>query len=127
MKIFICEQDQTKARSMEALLGHYSYKVVTVQRNNDLFKQINQQRPAVIIINESFSDQFGVDTVNRLKNDPFTSKIPVIYIGNDHQLISQLHENKNNLFEAFQEPVRIKNLKHYIDRWTTFRSLYIKH
>lgn len=127
MKIFICEQDQNKARSLEAILGHYSYKVVTVQKNHDLFKQINQQRPAVIIVNESFSDQYGVDTVNKLKTDPTTSKIPVIYIGKENQVLSQLHANKSNFVEVFHEPVRIKNLKHYIDRWTTLRSLYIKH
>lgn len=127
MKIFICEQDQSKARSLEAILGHYSYKVVTVQKSNDLFKKITQQRPAVIIVNEGFSDQFGIETVNRLKNDPETSKIPVIYIGKDQQLVSQMHANRNNFVEAFQEPVRIKSLKHYIDRWTTLRSLYIKH
>ena len=40
MKVFICEQDQSRAKSMEAILGHRSYKVVTVQRNNDLFKQV---------------------------------------------------------------------------------------
>ncbi|MCB9057529.1 MAG: response regulator [Calditrichae bacterium] len=127
MKIFICEQDQTKARSLEAILGHYSYKVVTVQKSNDLFKKITQQTPAVIIVNEGFSDQFGIETVNRLKNDPETSKIPVIYIGKDQQLISQLHANRHNFVEAVQEPVRIKSLKHYIDRWTTLRSLYVKH
>lgn len=126
MKVFICEQDQNKARSMEAILGHRSYKVVTVQRNHDLFKQVSQQRPALIIVNENFTDNFGIDTINRLKNDPDTSKIPVIYIGKDKKINSDLSA-KHSFVEAVQEPVKIKNLKHYIARWTTLRSLYIKH
>ncbi len=127
MKIFICEQDQNKAKSMQAILGHYSYKVVTVQKNIDLFKQVNQQRPAVIIVNESFNEYCSIETINRLKNDPETSNIPVIYIGKDNEIISSLYPQKNAFVEIVQEPVKIKNLKHYIDRWTTFRSLYIKH
>ena len=127
MKIFICEQDQSKAKSMQAILGHYSYKVVTVQKNTDLFKQVNQQRPAVIIVNESFNENGGVETINRLKNDPETSNIPVIYIGKDNEIVSNLYPKNSRFVEVVQEPVKIKNLKHYIDRWTTFRSINIKH
>lgn len=127
MKVFICEQDQVKAKSMEAILGHYSYKVITVQKNNDLFKQVSRQRPAVIIVNQNFTDQFGVDTLNGLKNDPTTSTIPVIYIGNEKSPLLDIYTNENSCFEIINEPVKIKNLRHYIDRWTTFRSLYMKH
>jgi DNA-binding NtrC family response regulator len=126
MKVFICEQDQSKARSMEAILGHRSYKVVTVQKNNDLFKQVSQQRPALIIVSQDFTENYGVDTINRLKNDPETSKIPVIYIGNNKN-INTCESEKHSFVEVVQEPVKIKNLKHYIARWTTLRSLYIKH
>ncbi len=127
MKVFICEQDQNKAKSMQAVLGHYSYKVITVQKNTDLFKQVNQHRPAVIIVNESFNENGSIETINRLKNDPETSSIPVIYIGDNNEVISSLYPTKNTFVEAVQSPVKIKNLKHYVDRWTTFRSLYIKH
>ena len=126
MKVFICEQDQGKAKSMEAILGHRSYKVVTVQKNNDLFKQVSQQRPALIIVSQNFTDDYGIDTINRLKNDPDTSKIPVIYIGKNENFYTSDSE-KHSFVEVVQEPVKIKNLKHYIARWTTLRSIYIKH
>jgi response regulator RpfG family c-di-GMP phosphodiesterase len=127
MKIFICEQDISKARSMEAVLGKTSYKVITVNKNQDLFKQVNQQRPAVIIVNQSFTEDFGVDTINRLKNDPLTSNIPIIYIGKPGDLLTDFKSEKHHYVEVVHEPVKIKNLKHYIDRWTTFRSLYVRH
>jgi response regulator RpfG family c-di-GMP phosphodiesterase len=127
MKIFICEQDQSKAKSMQAILGHYSYKVITVQKNTDLFKQASQQHPALIIVNESFNENSSIETINRLRNDPETSDIPVIYIGHDNEGISNLYPQNDTFFEFVQEPVKIKNLKHYIDRWTTFRSINIKH
>lgn len=127
MKIFICEQDDSRARSMEAILGRKRFKVVTVNRNQDLFKQVNQHRPAVIIVNQNFTEDFGVDTVNRLKNDPHTSDIPIIYIGGSGEVLSTFKAINHDYMQVIQEPVKIKNLKHYIDRWTTFKSLYVKH
>lgn len=127
MKIVICEQDSQKARSMQAILGAYSYKVVTVQKNGDLFKHVGHQQPAVIIINDGFTDDNGIDTLNRLKNDPETSKIPIIYIGKQEENIDTVFKTDHSFVEIVEEPVKIKNLRHYIDRWTTLRSLYVKH
>lgn len=127
MKIFICDEDMSKAKSMEAVLGRTTYKVVTFNKTQELFKEVNQQRPAVIIVNQSFSEDFGVDTVNRLKNDPKTSGIPIIYIGKPGDMLTEFKTFDHDYVEVIQEPVKIKNLKHYIDRWTTFRSLYVKH
>ncbi len=127
MKIFICEQDISRAKSMEAILGRKRFKVVTVIKNQDLFRQVSLQRPAVIIVNQNFTEDFGFDTVNRLKNDPSTSDIPIIYIGRPGEVLSNFKSINHDCVEVIQEPVKIKNLKHYIDRWTTFRSLYVKH
>lgn len=126
MKVVICEQDFQRAKSMKAILGHYSYKVVTVQKNTDLFNQVLSTKPAVIIVNESFNDNLSIDTINRLKNDPQTSSIPLIFISNGENIKSVVEANHKHM-EVIQEPVRIKNLRHYIDRWTTFRTLYNKH
>jgi len=126
MKIVICEQDSFKARSMEALLGAYSYKVITVKKNGDLFRHVNHQHPAVIIINDGFTEDKGIDTLNRLKNDPETSNIPIIYIGKEHKSTGYNHSINHSLVEFVEEPVKIKNLRHYIDRWTTLSSLYVR-
>jgi len=59
---------------MKAILGKYSYKVITIQKNVDLLKQVNQQQPALIIVNENFNDNyyFGVrrypTTTDQMKN-----------------------------------------------------------
>ena len=127
MRIFICEQDISRAKSMEAILGRKRFKVVTVNKNQDLFRQVSLQRPAVIIVNQNFTEDFGFDTVNRLKNDPATSDIPIIYIGRPGETLTTFKSINHDYVEVIQEPVKIKNLKHYIDRWTTFRSLYVKH
>jgi chemotaxis family two-component system response regulator PixH len=127
MKIFICEQDVSKAKSIQAILGMNSYKVVTVEKYSELFRNISNQKPAVIIINKSFSKNSGLDVVNKLKTDPTTSRIPIIYIGDQASDEQMPYVSNESLIEYLEEPVRIKNLRHYVDRWTTFRSIHIKH
>jgi response regulator RpfG family c-di-GMP phosphodiesterase len=112
---------------MQAILGVYNYKVVTVDKHTDLFRNLSRQRPAVIIINQSFTRNCNVDIVSKLKTDPSTSGIPIIYIGSEPHLREPLHTNGGSLIEFVEEPVRIKNLRHYIDRWTTFRSIHVRH
>jgi response regulator RpfG family c-di-GMP phosphodiesterase len=127
MKIFICDQDVAKAKSMQAILGAYNYKVVTVEKQTELIRGITQHKPAVIIINHRFSKNSGMDTVNRLKTDPATSGIPIIYIGDEALEEEYSYMNTTDMIEFIEEPIRIKNLRHYIDRWTTFRSIYVRH
>ena len=63
-----------------------------------------------------------------LRKNARTANIPVIYINDDKQLDLQAEAYPYDaLTEFVNGPVKIKNLRHYIDRWTTLRSLYIKH
>ncbi|GEM_PF-1427896 len=129
MKIFICEQDPYRAKLIQDILGVYNYKLITVNSQSDLFRQAYHQKPSVIVINELFPKKSATDMLSKLRDDPVTSKIPVIFIGTE--LYSEMKDKPaymfDNLTEFLQEPIKIKNLRHYIDRWTTLRSLYIKH
>ena len=128
MKIFICEQDQYRAKLIQDILGVYNYKIVMLNNNGDVFKEAQNQKPAVIVINEDFALKSGVDMLSQIRKDPLTSTIPVIYISDKKPVKEQLNMIRpDNLTEFVQEPIKIKNLRHYIDRWTTFRSLYVKH
>jgi len=124
MKIFICEQDPYKAKLMQDILGVYNYKIVTIQKESDFFKEAQQQKPAVVIMNDIFWQD---DILSRLRTDPATSKIPVIFIGSAFKTESEKRIGFDGLTEFLPETFKIKNLRHYIDRWTTLRSLYIRH
>jgi len=128
MKIFVCEQDPYKAKLMQDILSVYKYKVVTVGNQGDLFKQSHQIKPAIIVMNEAFAKSSANEMLTALRQNPETANIPVIYIRNDESIEQQLGPYQfDGLTEIVQEPIKIKNLRHYIDRWTTFRSLYVKH
>ena len=128
MKIFICEQDPYRAKLMHDILSVYNYKIVTVGSQNDFFRKAQGQKPAIIVINEMFAQHSGNEMLSILRNNPQTADIPVIFIYGDTPIEQQLNQYQfDNLTEIVHEPVKIKNLRHYIDRWTTLRSLYIKH
>ena len=128
MKIFLCENDPYRAKLMQDILAVYNYKVVTVGNQGDFFQKAQNQKPAIIVINEMFAQHSGNEMLSSLRKDPKTANIPVIFISNDKPIETQLNQYRfDSLTEFVQEPIKIKNLRHYIDRWTTFRSLYIEH
>ncbi len=128
MKIFICEQDPYRAKLMHDILSVYNYKIVTVGSQRDFIKKTQNQKPAIIVINEMFAQHSGNEMLSLLRKDPQTADIPVIFIYGNTPVEQQLNQYQfDNLTEIVHEPVKIKNLRHYIDRWTTLRSLYIKH
>ncbi len=122
MKIFICEQDPYRAKLIQDILGIYNYRIVNVNHISDLFRKAHFQRPKVIVVDETFIENSPRDFFRRLRRDPITAKIPVIFISNRSNIISE----SDHLTEVIQEPFKIKNFRHYIDRWTIFRSLYLK-
>jgi len=113
---------------MHDILSVYNYKIVTVGSQSDFFRKAQIQKPSIIVINEMFAQHSGNEMLSLLRNDPQTADIPVIFIYGDTPVEQQLNQYQfDNLTEIVHEPVKIKNLRHYIDRWTTLRSLYIKH
>jgi len=128
MKIFICEQDPYRAKLIQDILGVYNYKIITVNKHTEFFKEVNSHKPAVIVMNQMFAQNSETDFLTKMRSNPVTSSIPVIYIMNNK--ISNEEEQVpkfDELTEFVSEPIKIKNLRHYIDRWTTFRSLYVRH
>jgi CheY-like chemotaxis protein len=119
MKVMICDNNSDNAKVIKDLLNVYNLKFITVTNWGTFYKQVEIHKPAILILNDTFPGQ----QLNKLRSHPVTKKIPIILISN----------RKNNritdgdtLTELFSEPFKIKHLRHVIDRWTTFRSLYIK-
>lgn len=128
MKIFVCENDPYRAKLMHDILSVYNYKIVTVGSEGDIFKKAQLQKPAIIVLNERFAQHSGNEMLELLRRDPSTANTPVIFIKNDDSLEKQLAQYRfDQLTEVVQEPIKIKNLRHIVDRWTTFRSLYVRH
>jgi DNA-binding response OmpR family regulator len=127
MKVLICDEDSLKAKVITDLLTVYKFKLITLTKSNDLIRQVQTHKPAIIILHENFAPKAGHDVVNQLRTNPVSSNIPIIYISNKHDFSTELDGySTDSMLELMQEPFKIKYLRHCVDRWTTFRSLYVK-
>jgi len=127
MKIMICEQDPQQIRLIKNVLNNYKFKHIIPKKDGDVYKMVVDQKPAIIIFNEKFHKETGEALLNKLRSSPQTDKIPIIYISSDLDLNEKLKRFSNDSFvQLLSEPYRLKFFRHYIDRWTTFRSLYVK-
>jgi len=126
MKVMICEGDADRAKVLTDLLNVYRLKLITINKNADLFKQIENHRPAIIILNEKFAPKLGCTMITRLRSNPVSKRIPIIFISQSLQVADSSPLYSDSLIELMQEPFKIKFLRHCIDRWTTFRSLHVQ-
>ena len=121
MKVMICDNNTEKVKVIIDLLNVYNLKFITATEDVPFFKQIEKHKPGILILNDSFPAQ----KFKELRSHPLTKNIPVILISDKGKRNSQINGG-DTLTAMFSEPFKIKNLRHVIDRWTTFRSLYIK-
>ena len=127
MKVMICEENQDKAKVIEDLLNVYKFKVITLTESLNFVKKVQTHKPAVVILNEKFMKKSGNHMLNQLRTNPVGAKTPVIYISEDNNVEKILNSfSGDSLLELMQEPYKIKHLRHFIDRWTLFRSLHVK-
>lgn len=126
MKVMICDGDAERAKVLNDLLNVYKLQLITINRNLDLFKQIENHKPAIIILNEQFAPKLGSAMLTRLRSNPVSKRIPIIYISAGGQLTDSTRLQSDSLIALMQEPFKIKFLRHCIDRWTTFRSLHVR-
>lgn len=127
MKVMICEEDTLKAKVLADLLNVYKFKLITLTNSGEFFRQVQNHKPAIIILNENFSQKSKEDVIDKLRMNPVSSKIPIIFITNEKDAEKEINNSgTDSLVELMQEPFKIKHLRHCVDRWTTFRSLYVK-
>lgn len=127
MKVMICEENQNKAKVIEDLLNVYKFKVITLTESLNFIKKVQTHKPAVVILNEKFMKKPGNQMLDQLRTNPVGAKTPVIFISEENNVEQILNSfSGDSLLELVQEPYKIKHLRHFIDRWTLFRSLHVK-
>ena len=123
----ICERDAQQVKLIKNVLNNYKFKHIVPRRDGDVYKMAVDQKPSIIIFNEKFQKEIGERLLDQLRSNPQTENIPIIYISSKSDLKEKLKRFSNDSYvQLLSEPYRLKFFRHSIDRWTTFRSLYIK-
>ena len=127
MKIMICEQNTEQVKLIKNVLNNYKFKHIVPKKDGDIYKMAVDQKPSIIIFNEKFQKEMGEVLLQQLRSNPKTENIPIIYISSKADLKEKLKRfSDDSHVQLLSEPYRLKFFRHSIDRWTTFRSLYVK-
>jgi response regulator of citrate/malate metabolism len=73
----------------------------------------------------SVNNRSHIELLEKIKQHNRYSKIPVILISkiNSQELVDRFNKMPN--VDYLVEPFKIKNFRHIVERWITFRSLYV--
>lgn len=123
MRVLVYEISKDRAKLIQDLLESYRYKVYVNQNCSSSLNGISDIKPSLIIMNANHRSH--VELLEKLKKHSRLSKIPVILISNLNSM--ELLEKMNHLpnVDYLVEPFKIKNFRHMVERWVTFKSLYV--
>ncbi len=122
MRVLVYESSKDRAKLIQDLLVSYRYKVYMNYETPSSLNQIKEVKPSLIIMNVNLRSH--VELLEKLKHSRY-SNIPVILISNfnSQEVIQKIHQLPN--VDYLAEPFKIKNFRHIVERWITFRSLYV--
>ncbi len=125
MKVLVFETSKDRAKLIRDLLADYRYKICINYGGDHILSQIREDRPSLIILNANLKPTSGITILEKLKRDPRFRKIPVILISNfnSQELARKVKQFPN--VDYLEEPFKIKNFRHMVERWINFRSLYV--
>lgn len=123
MRVLVYETSSDRAKLIRDLLGTYRYKVFFNHNDSTSLNSIQDLKPSLIIMN--INNRSHVELLDKLKHHARFSKIPVILLSkvDSHELAKKFDEMPN--VDYLVEPFKIKNFRHIVERWITFRSLYV--
>jgi two-component system, OmpR family, alkaline phosphatase synthesis response regulator PhoP len=80
MKLLLAEDEPDVQLIARLALKKAGFQVTTVNDGNEALARVAVDRPEVILLDWMMPDMDGFETCKRLKADPATSDIPVIFL-----------------------------------------------
>jgi CheY-like chemotaxis protein len=76
--LLVVDDDPTVRESMEELLRHQGYRVLTAADGEEGLRAVREQRPNLIVLDVSLPGMDGFRVATLIKGDPVLQKIPII-------------------------------------------------
>ena len=78
--IVVVDDDPDLVTILKLILEHNGYNVICAYSGRQLFSALENHKPHLIILDVMMPHMHGFEVLNRLKNNPETSAIPVILV-----------------------------------------------
>ena len=92
-KVLIIEDDSTGAQLLATLLGLEGHQAIQAKHWTNLLQDVEQQRPAVIIMDVRLRSQSGFDVLEQIRTHPAPAiaRTPVLMMSaEDHRVRSRM-------------------------------------
>lgn len=121
MRVLIVDLENQNEKLFSDILNRYRFnehKASTIKKARSL---LNDFHPHIIIMSLYRKDEWSF--LEELKENHSTQQLPIVAIANNEKKRDQYNERYEYL-EIFVEPVKLKNIRHAIQRWTHYGTLY---
>jgi DNA-binding response OmpR family regulator len=123
MRVLIYENTKDRGKLIQDLLSTYRYKTYLNTDQVLSLDKIQHIKPSLLIIN--INNPSHIELLENLKNNKKTNRIPIILISNlgTNEILKRFHNFPH--MDYLVEPFKIKNFRHIVERWITYRSMYV--
>ena len=123
MRVLIYENTKDRGKLIQDLLSTYRYKTYLNTDRSLSIDEIDHIKPSLLIIN--INNPSHIELLESLKNNQRTNRIPIILISNlgSSDILKKFDHFPH--MDYLVEPFKIKNFRHLVERWITYRSMYV--
>lgn len=117
--ILLCDDNEEVSLITKFYLESENYEVETAKNTDDLFKQIEENLPSLIILDLNIPREGGEKVIHKLKSNSVTRNIPVILFSGKENL----EEIATNLkAEGFlKKPFDLNNLMDVVSKYVSLK------
>ncbi len=121
MRILIVDLEHRNEKLFTDIFDRYKFNenvTSTIKKAQSLLKEFH---PHLVVISLYKKDEW--DFLDYLKKNDTLKLIPVVGITSNEKKKEEV-QKKYDLLEIFVEPVKLKNIRHAVQRWTHYGTLY---
>lgn len=104
-------------------LTHYGYQVLTERDGKSAIEQVKTTRPDLILLDVMMPGMDGFETCRRLKNDPTTRDIPVIFMTAMTETIDKVNGFNMGAVDYITKPFQLPEMMARVQTHLTIRHL----
>jgi formate hydrogenlyase transcriptional activator len=104
-------------------LTHYGYQVLTERDGKSAIEQIRYARPDLILLDVMMPGMDGFETCRRLKSDPDTADIPVIFMTAMTETIDKVNGFNMGAVDYITKPFQLPEMMARVQTHLTIRQL----
>lgn len=121
MKVLVIDTVGKYEKLFDDILGRYKFNMKFVSSSKKAESMIPEFKPQMIAMSLNSNEEWAF--LSKLKNSTETSSLPIVGITSDIKRKNE-YQGRFEMMEIFAEPVKLKNVRHAIQRWTHYGSLY---